>query len=232
MAKLERYLILSLLCLASLTGWAQEDDAAYVHLNFRVYVRGNADWEGLYYYAQPGKPEELSLSRGVRSGLYAYQGEPVITFYRKVADEQGIVQYVPAGSAPVDPGSHNVLVLATPARGGSQELNLAIMPEMKRSIPPDNMVFLNGTGAVLIGVVGDEKVVLQPGLSTPIPTNAKAGQNDLQIGLTVKYQDSYKVVLHNSVRFYPNQRYLIVLMPPEKEGSFDIVAFRLVDQVI
>lgn len=172
---------------------------------------------------------------GQQSNLHDYQGEPDLVFYRRreVVTPEGDTEfaYDPVASLPLsDPGGE-ILVFITPRRGDSsgREFNLAGMPSIYEAIPGGHVAFFNGTGASLMGVLGSKRVVLESGINAPISSSGFDDGNHVTLGLAVRYRDSLEVVLQSKVRFAPNRRTLIVLMPPARSDSLNIVAFRITE---
>jgi len=233
MAQPRRNLVATLfIALALWDSVAQEAPPPNTSISLSIYCRGSADWEGLFYFADPATPVELELYRGGRSDVYNYSGPRELALFRQYTSDDGEVAYRAVTSATIpETNERQLLAFLTPLRDGAKqgdrEFNLALMPDIEEVVPIDHLVFFNGSGARLLGILGDQQIDLNPGLSKPISTKEFQSGKDIRMGLTVRYQDTFKIVLENYVRFFPNRRNLVVLLPPEEPNSFKIVAFRL-----
>ncbi len=228
--------------LAGQSSRQESSDYPYV-LGFRIYPYGSANFEGLHYQSDPESvPRPIRVLRGRPSGLYPYEGSGGLVLYRKVdapltAEEMAsgnpLVGFREVARHVFTATSGERLVFLTPARGrkgeedSEVEFSVSDMPSLPSAVREDELVFFNGTGALLAGLVGDEKVLLGPGLSEPVNLKPFYGERKVLVGLVVQYQDSVRVVLEHGARFLPDRRNLFVLMPPERENSFEILAFRI-----
>lgn len=221
--------------------WAQmfsntQEEEDLVSFRFRIYMHGRADFKNLYYFEEPGSPVPLSIRISQQSQEYRYRGSREFGIYRRFpsGEGEGGYHYQQVAGMEVSPDSGDLLIFLTPfqARGGSsREFSLAAMPALGQAIPANHVAFFNGTGADLAGVLGNHELRLGRGLSKNFPTSGLDTGDHVLLGLTVRYEDSLKVVLQTGVRFVPERRTLFVLLPPGKAGSFDIVAFRIIEGV-
>lgn len=213
-----------------------------VAVEFRVYPYGSADFEGVFYQPDPEQvPAPIRILRGRPSSLYAYEGPGELVLYRKretpltaeeMEREDPLIGFREVARHAFAANSGERLVFITPSRGGDPEeaepeFSLSDMPALASAVGEDELVFFNGTGAVLAGLVGDEEVLLEAGVSDPVDLKPFYGDGKVLVGLVVKYQDSVRVVLRHGARFLPGRRNLFVLMPPERKNSFEILAFRI-----
>ena len=203
-----------------------------ISVSFRVYVRGRADYKNLVYFASPGNPEPLDIRYGQKSRTHRYRGLPEFGVFRKIPGTlEQPTTYTEVASIDLTERGSDLLFFLSPAqdRSGQKSFNIAAMESIRSAIQPGTIAFFNGTNATLQGVLASRRLVLPPGLSEPIPTSGIDTGEHVLLGLTVRVEDTLKVVLETNVRFVPNRRTLYVLMPPEQPGSLQINAFRLID---
>lgn len=240
-----RFLLLFPLMVNLADAQSAVDEPSYPYvLEFRVYPYGSADFSGLYYQPDPeSAPVALNVFRGRPSGLYSYEGTGVLGLFRKreeaVTMEEMAVENPLSGFEEVarhtfTAPSGERLVFITPSRGGpgseamdAAEFSLSDMPALADSVGTDELVFFNGTGARLAGLVGEEKVLIEAGLSDPVDLDPFYDGGKVLVGLVVQYQDSVRVVFEHRARFLPGRRNLYVLMPPQRKNSFEILAFKI-----
>ncbi len=220
--------------------YAQDQDLAvpaeeegYVKVAFHLYALGRAKFRDVYYFPTPGKAEKLKIRISQQSEEYSYYGPKEMGLFRRYPGEvPGTYRYEKIASLELSKGESSLLIFLTPSRGedgSTKEFNMAAMPMIHDAVGPNRLAFFNGTGVRLMGVLNRERFVLDKGLSKEFSSTGIDHGNDVLLGLMVQNQDSLKVVLNSNVQFSPNRRTLIVLMPPEEVGSFEIVAFRIIE---
>ncbi len=214
------------------TGNAANDiEEDFISVSFQVYVRGRADYSDLYYFENPEKLERLEINYGQKSRFYEYTGLPEFGIFRRQAGPEGEPVYTEVASADLTDKGSELLFFLTPATNASDRssFNLAVMNSVRESIAPGEIAFFNGTRATFQGILASNRFVIPPGLSDPISTSGIDTGEHVMLGLVVRYEGNFKVVLETNVRFVPNRRTLYVLMPPEKRDSFQITAFRMIE---
>lgn len=247
-----RFLSLVLFLALASTSAAQdtppaEDLLPPVNIDFRVFPLGEANWDGIYYFAEEGEPVEVrfnSFNRSLRS--YSYEGPPWLVFYRKGPVVEGEQTWNPVAAVEIKGRYDEPLIFFTrssvidpndppPANAGvtgpaRPEFNLAIYDDSPRAFPSDHVVFLNVTGAPLLGIFGDRKMFFNRGLEGPMDLDS-LGMEDIKVGLVVKREDDVKVVMNNRWSFQPGNRHIIILMPPRSANSYKIRAYRITEFV-
>ena len=73
-------------------------------------------------------------------------------------------------------------------------------------------------------------MVLTPGENKPISVEKRLNE-DIFIGLAVTNENSHRVVLKSRWQFHKGNRHYILLLPPSREGSFRMRAFRITEFV-
>lgn len=224
---------LALLLLTSPFIYAIEDPGL-VRTEFRLYPVANFNDEGIFYKPSPEEVmSEIRFRPRARSlDSYDYQGSPALTFYREDGfDAEGIMQYRAVGQ--VDVTSREMLVFFSPKRAsenGSAEFSLLGVDDGPNALPVNHVTFLNFTNVSFACRFMDENRIIKPG---PNPTISVAERlaEDVLIGLAITNQDSHRVVLKSRWQFHPDNRHYVLLLPPAREGSFRIRAFRISEYV-
>ena len=229
-----RYLIALLaLALSSFSLHAQRPGEAPPERNLKVrfYAYGSGSFAGIHFAPKPGDSEELILYPGSATETFDYRGPPTLQLFRETVRPGMPPLRSPIGEVPIADGLREVFVLVVKLAGSEDTYRLFACDDSLGGLPENHLAFLNLTGANLEGLVGETPVELSAGLSEPFSVEPYFGQRAVLVGLTVRYEDTHRIVLENRTRFYPGRRTLVVLLPPEKEGSFDVVAFKIQDIV-
>lgn len=215
----------------------EDDEESLPERTLVTYARGSGDYRDLFFEAEPGLFEPLRVLRGSRASPVKYTGPQEFKIFRRESteDPEKPWVYYPVASTSIRGEQDRFLLLITPLRGAERrnrgdekpEFNIAVIPELRDTLDSGNIAFFNGTSAQLFGVLGDRKILLDPGLSKPYSIGEFPPNEGVLVGLTVRYEDSLRPVFQNHLHFSANSRYLIVLLPPEERGSFQLVAFRL-----
>lgn len=228
-----------LLTLSSLPAQAPagEEEVPLRELSITTYARGKGDYRGLFIQTSVGNFQPLRVLRGSRSAPVNFRGTSDFMIFRRIAteDPENPWRYYPVASTTFPEREREFFLLITPRAGNGQnsrpgaerEFNIAVLPEIQNAVQQQQIAFFNGTGAQLIGVLGGEQIVLNPGLSRPFSISDFPPGEGILMGLTVRYEDSLRPVFHNHIQFSEDSRYIMVLLPPDQPGSFEIVAFRL-----
>jgi len=200
-------------------------------LTLRFYAYGSGSFEGLQLQTAPRERVSLRLIPGSPTAAYAYRGPSTLRLWKEETGPDGtpVARAVTEVEVPEGLREVFVLVVAPPGATTVDELRLFVSDDSASAVPRDHLAFLNFTGARLEGQVGETPVALGPGLSRAISVEPDFGRSSVLVGLTVRYRDSQRIVLEHRGRFHAGRRTLIVLLPPEQAGSFDIVAFRIQD---
>lgn len=204
-------------------------------LKLSTYARGSASYSGLFFEAEPEQFRPLRVLRGSRAAPVSYRGPSDFSIFRRVAteDPEKPWRYYPVASTVIQDGQNEYMLLITPRRTNDNgnrsetEFNIAVLPQMHHAVENQHVVFYNGTSVQLLGILGEERITLDPGLSRAYPITDFPQNEGVLVGLTVRYEDSLRPVFHNHLNFSNQSRYIIVLLPPEKQNSFELVAFRL-----
>jgi hypothetical protein len=196
-------------------------------LDLRFYAYGSDAFAGLHYAPEPGKSEELELYPGSPSEKLPYRGPPILRLFRETPRAGLPPLRTVVAEVAIQDGLQEVLVLLVAVSADPGAYRLFACDYSSGGLPANHLAFLNLTGAPLEGLLGETPVRLGDGLSKAYSVEPYFGQRSVLVGLTVRFEESHRIVLESRTRFYPDRRTLIVLLPPEEEGSFDVVAFRI-----
>lgn len=205
-----------------------------VRASFRTLPILSADWNGIFY--QPAPEQEMveihfrSLARSFLT--YEYEGPKFLHFYREDGrDEEGEMRYRSIASVEVSASEMLVFFKPNPQAGENQpEFNLFAIDDSPNGLPANHIAFINLTRANFACRFIDDDMMLRPGLNGPISIINSLNE-DLFIGLAVSNENTHRAVLKNRWQFQAGNRHLILLLPPRKEGSFRIRAYRVTEFV-
>ncbi|MDX2109099.1 MAG: hypothetical protein SFY80_02545 [Verrucomicrobiota bacterium] len=200
---------------------------------FTVYSLTQDTSTALYYRPNSSLPAtaQVSFRKFARSRSYTYSGAPEFTLYSKVMRTNSAgteeAQYIAVAHCTLPMTATRVLFILAPAADGSiAPLTITAIYDSITAFPRNTLCFYNATGSPLAGNLGSTPLSLNAGASAPISMIDTSGQ-ETPIVLTLKHGDRVITVLHNNWRFYPNNRTLIILLPPKGPDSYRIQAFRL-----
>ena len=218
--------------LGCLTVHAQRE-AEIVKTEFRVFPVLNIEKTGIFYRPAPDAAMiELVFRNRARSiDTYQYKGSPAMRFYRENGlDEEGVMQYRLVGK--VDVVASDMLIFFAEARksGKNFEFTLLALDDSPKGLPMNHVTFLNFTPIPLSCRFMDRDMVLAPGENKPISVEKRLNE-DIFIGLAVTNNDSHRIVLKSRWQFHEGNRHHILLLPPSREGSFRMRAFRITEFV-
>lgn len=225
-------LLLLFSLLGCLTTYAQ-NGAELVKADFRVFPVLNIEKTGIFYRPAPdAEMIELVFRHRARSiDTYEYKGEPIIRFYREEGlDEEGVMQYRTVGQVDVVAGEM-LIFFAEATKGESNlEFSLLALDDSPNGLPMDHVTFLNFTPIPLACRFMDRDMTLTPGENKPISVEKRLNE-DIFIGLAVTNETTHRVVLKSRWQFHKGNRHHILLLPPSREGSFRMRAFRITEFV-
>lgn len=198
-------------------------------LKVRFYAYGSGPFGGLHFAPKSGESGALILYPGSATEVYEYRGPSTLSLFRETPRAGLPPSRTVVAQVDIATDLQEVFVLIVSLGKGKEDFRVFACDDSLGGLPQNHLAFLNLTGASLEGLVGDTPVQLSDGLSEPISVEPYFGQRAVLVGLTVRYEGSHRIVLENRTRFYPGRRTRVVLLPPEQEGSFDVVAFKIQD---
>lgn len=210
-----------------------QNGAKLVKAEFRIFPVLNIEKTGIFYLPAPDAAMvELVFRPRARSiSAYEYNGEPAIRFYREDGlDDEGVMQYKIVGKVDVIAGE--MLIFFAEARKSKRnfEFSLLALDDSPKGLPMNHVTFLNFTPIPLSCRFMDRDMVLTPGENKPISVEKRLNE-DIFIGLAVTNENSHRVVLKSRWQFHKGNRHYILLLPPSREGSFRMRAFRITEFV-
>jgi len=221
-----------ILLILSLVGPLRAEEEALVSIQFRVYPVLNVDTDGILYAPAPDEEMvELEFRGGARSAVtYEYKGPPILNFYRENGtDPSGEKIYRVVGIAEVSEAETLIFFTPAPNRGGNEfEFSLLALDDGPQGLPANHVTFLNFTPVPFACRFMDKDFFIQPGPHPPISVERDL-EKDLFIGLAVTNENINQVVLKSRWRFNEGNRHYILLLPPRREGSFRIRAYRVTE---
>ena len=251
MAKRRRRLIFAITFLAWIipSSLLSQNNDSMLNISFRLLSVGEANWKGIYYIKKPaafpdGKPElqELLFNYLDRSiDFYDYRGNNPLVFYR-IENDSSQLRLKPISSVRILPkitkpllffsstGIHFKNIDLSNNNIADPEFDIIAIEDNATAFPKGHVVFLNTTGVPLYSIFGDEKIKFPPGITSPIPV-AKYFDKEIFVGMIVKKGDSAKAVLKNHWRFLPDYRYIMLIKPPERMGSWKIRVLQIAEYV-
>lgn len=199
-------------------------------LKIRFYTYGTGDFGEVRFASAPGKSQALKLYPGVATEVMDYRGPAVLELFRNGIGADREPTRTTLGRVSIPNNLFEVLVLLVSSSGeesGRLPIRMFACDDSLTGLPVNHLAFLNLTGAILKGWVGETPVRLSAGLSSPVTVEPYFGRRAVLIGLAVQFGDAQRVVLESRTRFYEGRRTFVVILPPEEAGSFDVVAFKI-----
>lgn len=229
------WLLITGLCSGLLMAQDALSQENFIRLSFSTYATDSRTIDGLFYYATPGALLPVGFRAYDRSFAHDYFGPNPIIFYRQELSAEGVLVPKPVAQVRIPAGANPALLFFREVRpsgdaASEREFSILAMNDSRQSFPLDHVIFYNATSARLLGRFGDDEIVLEPGLSAPLPVR-EYQDSEVFIGLVVQYEGSLRKVLQNRWRFSRDNRDLIVLLPPERPNSFRLKALRINEYV-
>lgn len=216
-----------LLAQASATGQEQLQ-----RTDFRVFPVLSGEWEGIFFRPGPNEDmREIVFRPRARSiDTFTYRGASPLTFYREAGfSEEGEMLYESVGRAEIVAAEMLVFFATNPSpQNGSFEFKTLSIDDSPSGLPADHVAFVNFTQIPFACRFVDENLIVRPGMNVPVSVEERLAE-DILIGLAVTNQHSSRVVLQNQWRFHEGNRHIILLLPPQRKGSFRIRAYRITE---
>lgn len=202
--------------------------------DFRVFPVLSGEWEGIFFRPGPNedmreivfRPRERSID------TYTYRGTAPLTFYREAGlNEEGEMLYESVGRAKIIATEMLVFFTTNPSsQNGSFEFKTLSIDDSPSGLPADHVAFVNFTQIPFACRFVDENLIVRPGMNVPVSVEGRLAE-DVFIGLAVTNQQSSRIVLQNQWQFHGGNRHIILLLPPQRKGSFRIRAYRITEFV-
>jgi len=215
--------------------WADiDDDPSRLNLEFAVLPLDSSVAKRELFYTDDGEPVysralKLSMNTRERSDYLRYRGVNPMPIYSKGKDEEGKDILIPEYSVQFDGRSGQWLVMLDKVRDEAAPPHRSfVMAYNEREFPEGSLLFFNTTNAKFYGVLGKERVDINPGANTPMDIS-QYYDSEIPVGLVVEDGEQVHKVLYSKIRFFPERRTLMILRPPKREGSYRIQAQRLTE---
>ncbi|MEM0966920.1 MAG: hypothetical protein AAGJ81_12280 [Verrucomicrobiota bacterium] len=240
--KARRFLAALLLCFVAAVGSAKAQEAGLqtdaedplsLNFDFSVFPLESAEWKGVLY-APNGDPtdgvEELVFNPHERTLGYSYSGPAPFRVFRRLVDPEGEEFFRSVGEISLKPTRDDLILFfsLTPDASRMGPYRIQFMVDSNYTFPEDSVVFFNSTGATFYGVLGGERVILEPGASKPTDVSSFF-DSPAPIALVIRDGDQIHRVLVNRIRFFPDRRTLMILRPPASPNSMRIRTQRLTE---
>jgi hypothetical protein len=220
------------LAAAALPALGQEEPKL-IRAEFTVFPVLNIEQTGIFYKPAPDAAmTELRFRPGARSlKTYDYLGPSELSFYREAGlNEEGEMQYRRAGFLEVSASKMLIFFANNPAALDQNEVrpefSLLAVDDSAGAMPADHIAFLNFTSIPFACRFMDRNFIVYPGENAPISVRDRL-EEDVFIGLAITNKETHRVVLQSRWQFHPGNRHHVLLLPPQRENSFRIRAYRM-----
>lgn len=231
-----------LLWLNASNAYAQpEAEIESISIDFSVFSYRRPD--DIKYFTDAETSKEISFYSGARSPEYAYEGAPVITFFKEfevdpVFDpkENGnpenlepLIERIPVGQAIIPEGVKNALLVFFPSRSrdagkAGKYYNIFVIDDSSSALRESQMLVLNASGINLVSKVDAESFVAGPGLHGPFRLSGLT-----KIQMATRVRDELIQAFLGEVELDAGERAILILYPPKLRGSVEVQARLLVD---
>lgn len=200
------------------------------HAVFSVYSIGRPHEQDLWYEASKGKYRMIQFRHLNRSRNYDYRGPSTLVFHTKSSDDKGNSVYTPFTKCTLpEKGQQFLLLFTHPTVGspGNDPMQILVSDDSPEGMPFDSIRFLNATPWRLEGTFAGNGIELGPGLSKCFPVDPNPDIS-VPIGLGTRINGQIEPMLMNHWTFYPGNRVLMLLLPPERKDSKRLRAISLI----
>ena len=208
-------------------------DFPTVRFDFSVFPLEPADWNGILY-APNGDPldgvEPLRFNPHERSLGFAYSGPTPFRVFRRSVTPEGEETYQIVGQVDLKPTKEDLILFfsKSPNANDKGPYRIQFMVDSNYSFPENSIVFFNSTGATFYGILGEQRITLEPGSSKPTDVSDYF-DSPAPIALVIRDGDKIHKVHVNKIRFSPERRTLMILRPPASQSSMRIRTQRLTE---
>lgn len=202
-------------------------------IDFSVFPLEPANWTGILF-APNGDPEdgieELRFNPHERTLGYSYRGSSPVRFFRRAKTPEGEEEFQVVGEMNLLPTREDLIFFfgLRDSKETSGPYEIDYMVDSNYTFPEDSLVFFNSTVATFYGILGKERIVIEPGASKPVDVSDYFG-SAAPIALVIRDGDDVHKVLVNKMRFSPERRTLLILRPPKSATSLRIRTQRLTE---
>ncbi len=200
------------------------------HAVFSVYSIGWLHEQDLWYEASKGDYRIVQFRRLNRSRNYDYRGSSTLVFHTKSFDDKGNAIYTPVSKCTLPEQGQQFLLLftrSTDENPAADRTQILVSDDSPEGMPFDSIRFLNATPWQLEGTFAGNEIELAPGLSECFSVDPNP-EIPVPIGLGIRINGQIEPMLMNHWTFYPGNRVLMLLLPPDRKHSKRIRAISLV----
>lgn len=174
-----------------------------------------------------GEPPVFTPITAARLGFgstNAYRGPRMLRLHRPPVD--GLPPL--AGEALLPAGKTSLIALVRPNPGAPDGVVIDFVPESASHFPLNSFLIVNLTGSALDGRFAGNAFTLQPGINAPLLSPAHA-EPPPALQLAIHYKQRVIPLIDSPMIFAPDTRGLMLLLPPPRAGSRNILTFFIRD---
>lgn len=176
--------------------------------------------------------EKLDIYTNSRSRRFLYRGDPQLTFFREVEDEEaGEVIRKPVGSVTISRNDSRYLLFFMPRSSADESYNIFAFEDDLSTFPSGSLRFLNFTSHPVGVRIGDQREVIQSLNFSDIRGDFEHG-NYYQ-AVFVSAPEGREPFRSYSGRIFFNQRMrMIFLIFPDPDGEEGSINFRAIREAV
>ncbi len=202
-------------------------------LRFRVMAFGDAFFEGIRFENVSEETELLTFNPYRRSKAYEHpKKERMLVFFEEVEDERGRMSRRDLARIDVSKLGDRALLVFTdlPDRENELQYSVLVVDESEMVFGPGAIRFLNLTGAQLVSLVGEERILLGGGFSEVVQRDA-ADRVPIMFRFAVEVGGEWKSVFATRRQSHEETGTLFILKPPVERDSLKIRVNALVESL-
>lgn len=224
MARCFRYLTLVLAALwVSRSLFAETAERPTVDLEFSAFSLRAL--KAVSFEAEPGQgPTTVQFYTPQRSPRYAYRGPNPVIFFREERSPLDPLRTirVPLARATIPEGVHEPLFLFFPrnnpqAPAGQLPYEVYVLDDSWQNFPPRHLLFFNASERRLEGLVGQERLTLEPGLSRAVRVDQR-----VEVQFKLLFRERFHTTYAHTLSLNPRERVLILFFPPYYADSLEV----------
>lgn len=203
-------LLLALLCPSGAQPLSSRETTPPVRVTFRVFALQPIP--NLYYRPRAEAAlEPIVFFSSQLSAPFTYVGPPVLQVY---SDGEGgpLAASIPLSPAPAAPRA--VLLFRPAGSGAPLPYDVLVVPDERARVPAGSVGTINATHQPFDAVIGDERVVLPPGIGPTVAVNGRTG-----VALFRRSSPRERRVGGFELELEAESRAWIVLFPPYRPAE-------------
>lgn len=203
--------------LANLPKIPERQKRAPGELAFAVFSYGKNGED--YFYLRDEKPERILFNTGVVR-RFQFGGEAGrLVIYKRLANDEGELQFIPVGTVAPPSGSRDGIVLFRPndADGTKKARKLPFIDLSKKSFKPNDIRLVNMTTQPLVVHLNSKPIKLPPMKDVTVSNRAGASVYQVKVGMAV--EKKLKTVYSNVFQTEPENRTMLMIVPDWTNSS-------------